>query len=171
MAPQSPEKPTFQPIDMATAPPSLFILGVGNTLRTDDGIGIFICEHIAALPLDHADVSFTPDLSTNWLELFASFDRVVIVDACAGGGETIQFGRAGSHPHPPARVSHYLDAESLPELLGALYDEKPEILLCSVPANDFGMGEGLSKKGREMAEQAIGILRGWLQEEGYLLPE
>lgn len=153
---------------MASIPPSLFILGVGNTLRTDDGIGIFVCERIAALPLAHAEVSFTTELSTTWLELFASFERVIIVDACAGGGDTVRFGPAGGHPHPPARVSHYLDADTLPELLGALYEDTPVIYLCSVPGVDFSMGDTLSPKGKAMAEQAIGILRTWLSGEGYI---
>jgi hydrogenase maturation protease len=161
------ESAIFHALSMTPPPPTLFILGVGNTLRSDDGIGTFICEQLAALPLHHTDISFSTDISTDWLELFASFERVVIVDACAGG-ETVRFGPAGSHPHPPARVSHYLDTESLPELLAALYDGVSMIYLCSVPGEDFSMGEGLSPRGQVRAEEALTLLKAWLAEEGYL---
>lgn len=62
---------------------STLVLGLGNTLRGDDGIGVRAVEALAREPWGGVEVTFlaTPQLLIEHVELLHSADRVVFVDA------------------------------------------------------------------------------------------
>lgn len=87
------------------------LLGVGNTLRGDDGVGIRIAE-AARVRFPHLDVQCVHGLSPELADTIAQYDLVIIVDASvataslrasevtpAASGERIQ-----AHTMSPAGV-------------------------------------------------------------------
>lgn len=156
---------------MSTLPPTLFIAGIGNTLRRDDGIGPYIAREIAALPLQQADTSFPIDLNVEWLEILSRFEVVILVDAHADGAGEVALNEVDPKSYQTTRASHYLDPGTIALVIGELFSAKTQLYTCSVPGDDFSVGEGLSEAGKANADKAIRILRQWLAEKGYLMEQ
>ena len=58
------------------------ILGVGNTVRSDDGVGVHVARGIAhAGAPDDVDVAFAGTSGLGILDMVVGYDRLVIVDA------------------------------------------------------------------------------------------
>ena len=64
--------------------PKVIILGLGNTILTDDGVGIYVVREIQKLITNHQSLITIKEASLggfNFIDLLAGFDRAVIVDA------------------------------------------------------------------------------------------
>jgi hydrogenase maturation protease len=62
-----------------------FVLGIGNTLLTDEGIGCHVTNALAEIPLPDVEIidgGTCPDL---W-QFIEDTDKLVIIDAVKGGG-------------------------------------------------------------------------------------
>jgi len=62
-----------------------FVLGIGNVLLRDEGIGCHVAHVLAEIPLPGVEIvdgGTCPDV----LQLFEGADKLVIVDAVKGGG-------------------------------------------------------------------------------------
>jgi len=62
-----------------------FVLGIGNVLLRDEGIGCHVAHALAEIPLPDVEIvdgGTCPDV----LHLFEDADKLVIVDAVKGGG-------------------------------------------------------------------------------------
>jgi hydrogenase maturation protease len=147
---------------------SLCILGIGNTLRSDDGIGAYVCNRLARLPLKNTVIEYAHQLQTEWLETLSSYEAVVLVDAHADERQEVSFHPLGVGTGPYAASSHYLDAGILAALAGGMFPLSPTFRVCSIPGYDFSLGEGLSPRGMQQADEAYEILRRWLTDNGYL---
>lgn len=64
------------------------VLGIGNPILKDDGIGLRVIERLEGLFCD-PDITFlkTTLAGLNLLDLLAGFDRAIIVDAIQAGGK------------------------------------------------------------------------------------
>lgn len=153
---------------MAASAPPLLILGIGNTLRTDDGIGAYVCSRLARLPLNNTVIEYAHQLQTEWLETLSSYEAVILVDARADDRENVSFHPLAVGTGPYTTSSHYLDAGILAALAGGMFLVSPAIRVCSIPGYDFSLGEGLSPGGMQKADEAYEILRRWLTDNGYL---
>ncbi|OGS03769.1 MAG: hypothetical protein A2339_07755 [Elusimicrobia bacterium RIFOXYB12_FULL_50_12] len=63
------------------------ILGLGNSILRDDAAGIEAAKKIFEL-IDKTDVEFAQASYAGWrlVEMLSGFERVIIIDAMAGGG-------------------------------------------------------------------------------------
>jgi len=126
---------------------AVLVIGYGNALRTDDGLGWHAAERLAADPrLAGATIlrchQLTPELAFD--VSLASF--VVFVDADHGraGGLTVA-------PIEPAEaalggpsLTHHLDAGALLALAAELFGARPAAVAVSVGAISMDAGEHLS---------------------------
>jgi hydrogenase maturation protease len=125
----------------------VLVVGYGNTLRSDDGIGWHAAGLLAADPrLAGADVlachQLVPELATD----IRRASLVVLVDAAADGDPgTVSVRRVRPRSPRPASWSHHLDPEALAGLAEALYGAVPPIALVRVAAGSFAEGDRLSK--------------------------
>lgn len=124
------------------------ILCVGNELVRDDGVGIRIGRLLAALPLP-ADVTveLAPHLGFDLLEVVASADRIVLVDAMATGrppGTCVTLdGQAIERYSGGSSISHALGIAELMQLARTLAPGRPPATLHfvgveGVAFNDYG---------------------------------
>jgi hydrogenase maturation protease len=116
------------------------VIGVGNLLRTDDGVGIHIINSLNEL---HPDVeTFDAAMgSIEMLEAMRRYDRAIIVDAIETGAEPGTIYRvniAGGEKPPVITHSHGTDIVTVIQLGKQLYpDEMPrEIILVAIEAED-----------------------------------
>jgi hydrogenase maturation protease len=124
----------------------VLIVGYGNPLRSDDGIGWHAARLLATDPrLDGARVlahhQLTPELAAD----VSRASLVVLVDAAAEGDPgSVAVRRIGPRSATPAPWSHHLDPATLAGLADALYGVVPPIVLVSVAASSFAQGDRLS---------------------------
>lgn len=66
----------------------VLVLGVGNILLSDEGVGVRAVEAMAGLKLpDNVELLDGGTASINFLDTFANRDKVIIIDAVKGGNQ------------------------------------------------------------------------------------
>ncbi len=126
--------------------PGVLVLGVGNSLRADDGVGQAVVERLGGLlPPDAAQLravyQLTPELAAD----LADVALVVVVDAAAGvpaGDVVVSDLDAGASAGEP--FSHSVDPAGLASLARVLYGASPRIVLVGIGPASLEPGEGLS---------------------------
>ncbi len=139
---------------MTDWPGGILIIGIGNTLRRDDGAGWFFAEALAAaleiagrrvhLELHH---QLTPELAIEAAELRPA--AILCVDASVAIDEVTITPLTESVVE--AAAGHSLTPAMLLMLMRRLYAVDAPGWLVQTPAADFGHGEGLS----ELAQRGV----------------
>jgi hydrogenase maturation protease len=122
------------------------VVGYGNPLRGDDGVGWHAAELLAtdqrltgARVLAHHQL--VPELALD----ISRASLVVLVDAAVDGDPgAVSVRRVQPRRTDPATWSHRLAPESLAGLAKDLYGAVPPIVLVSVAAGSFAGGDRLS---------------------------
>jgi len=148
--------------------PSICIAGIGNTIRSDDGIGAYVCKELEKENLPNVSFQYPHQLQTEWLDEFSRYDYVLLIDAIADGTNDIQLYPIKPGGQVTQTASHYLDTGILTGLFTGLYDKSPQIFICAIAGNDFSFGETLSDQGKINADKAVGKIKAWLREEGII---
>ena len=151
--------------------PRVLVIGFGNRLRGDDGVGPQVAEAVAETYRDNESVRClsVPQLTPELAEDVSAADAVVFIDADAEAGPgTIR--RRDVRPATLSRLAtcHTLTPSALCALGEALYGSAPSATLLSVGAAEFDCSDRLSAEVRavfpellEAAEQAVSAcLRG-----------
>jgi Ni,Fe-hydrogenase maturation factor len=120
-----------------------WIVGIGNALRGDDGLGPAAVE------------SLTPELA----EGLATADRVLFIDARVAADVAELRPIA---PRPARGLGHALSPEGILELTERAFGRAPEGWLLSIPGRSFGVGDGLSPDAAGHLEDAGETIRQWL---------
>ena len=126
------------------------VVGYGNTLRRDDGLGIRAAEALLSSPLPPGVTVLTcqqllPELAAT----LAKFDQVIFMDASAPGFLSRRAGAIQSlfvHPHDtqPAGITHFFGPTALLALAHTLYGRAPAARLFTMQADNFDLSEELS---------------------------
>ena len=105
----------------------VLVVGYGNPLRSDDGIGWHAAGLLATDPrLDGARVLARHQLVPELAADVSQASLVVLVDAAAEGDPgSVAVRRIGSPPPTPITWSHHLTPDTLAGLADALYGAVP----------------------------------------------
>ncbi len=125
----------------------VLVIGYGNRLRGDDGLGWHAAALLAADPrLAGAEVLARHQLTPELAEEVSRAALVVLVDARADGGPpgVVMVRRVAPAPSARPALSHRLDPAALVELAGALYGSAPPVFLVSAGVAACELGERLS---------------------------
>ncbi len=141
------------------------IIGYGNTLRRDDGVGPRVADIVASWRLPNVRAIASHQLTPELADALATAEVVIFVDAQ----------RADSNAQPPAGVTftaigaaedstraadtHMSDPRRLLALTKQVYGRCPQAWLVSVPGVDFDFGESLSEQARQGVEVALRRIR------------
>jgi hydrogenase maturation protease len=126
----------------------VLVVGYGNSLRSDDGLGRRVAERLADDPrllgaVVLARHQLTPELALD----LSQAELAVFVDASrepAPGAFTIE--RLIPAPDMPASGwSHQVSPASLVALAAELYGRTPEVVVIQVGVETVEVGEGLSR--------------------------
>ena len=130
--------------------PATLVLGLGNPLRGDDGIGPLVVEELLRRELPEGVTALDGGSGgINFLQMLEGWDRVVAVDAANVGLEPGQFVRfTPDEAHLAQRSSdfslHYASLSEVLTLANALGRTLPEMVIFGVQPAKIGWGEGLS---------------------------
>ncbi len=134
--------------DFPRALPAVRVIGVGRTVRGDDGAGPLVARALAAAPPDGVVVCECPGEFDALLDLFEGADAVVVVDAvCSGAppGTLVRHDAIASPvPAPAGPSSHGFGLAEAIEIGRALKRLPPVLVVHGVEAADVTPGAGLS---------------------------
>ena len=151
---------------MTSRPPDparVLVIGYGNALRTDDGVGWHAARLLAGDPrladvVVVAEHQLTPELAfdLSLASLVVLLDattetpagtvtvRSIAVPGTAAGGGAGGPGQAAGAGAGAGASSHHVDPELLLVLARQLYGHAPEAVVVSVGVGEMGLGEGLT---------------------------
>ena len=135
-------------------PGGVLVIGYGNTLRGDDGIGPAVAAEVAALGLPGVRVVVAHQLTPELAADLADVRLAVFVDA-AVGGPPVTADRLDPAAAPGA-MTHAADPRGLLALCALAYGRCPEAWLVTAAGADFDLRDGLSATGRANARAARG---------------
>jgi hydrogenase maturation protease len=141
------------------------VLGMGNPILSDDGVGLRVVERLAEEPMpDGVELRLSEVAGLRLLELVRGFTKVVIIDALKTGGKPGAISRLvgadfkGGHRYGSAHSISLDTALELGHRLG--YPMPEEVVVYAIEAADVEtFGEELSPAVAEAAERAIEMVR------------
>lgn len=140
------------------------IVGIGNTLRSDDGAGMNVCKKMEEQHLAGVTVVTTQQLDIGMAEELTKFDAVIFVDASVNN-EPISFGPLNPEIDHPQSFSHHINAAMLAALAGKLFTADTRFYICAVGGNNFETGILLSEKTLSNCNEAVSLLTKWICSE------
>ncbi len=144
---------------------STLVLGMGNPILSDDGVGLYVAERLQAGPMpDGVEIQTSEVAGLRLLELLKGYDKVVIVDALRSGrepGEIVRYDAAefkGGHRYGSAHSIGLHTALELGRRLGMPMPD--DVTVFAVEAEDVEtFGEEFSCPVAAAAEKVIDLVR------------
>ncbi len=139
-----------------------FVIGIGNTLRRDDGVAARVIASLPSVPNVAALAvhQLTPELALRLCDA----SRVLFVDAHCHDHD-IALERIVPAPTPLGSV-HALSPQDLLGLTAELFGRAPQGWVLSVPGYDFEFGETLSDRTHAHLPAAIEAVVRWMRSQG-----
>jgi hydrogenase maturation protease len=141
------------------------VLGMGNPILSDDGVGLRVVEQLAEEPMpEDVELQLSEVGGLRLLELVRGFTKVVIIDALKSGrrpGEVVRLEGAAFKGGQRYGSAHSISLEQALELGRRLGYEMPaEVVVFAIEAEDVEtFGEQLSPAVAEAAERTIAMVR------------
>jgi hydrogenase maturation protease len=125
--------------------PRVLVIGYGNPLRGDDGVGYCAAERLRdLLPDPDIEIVAAHQLLPEMMERMASSERVVLIDASVGPTPGEIHARRVEGSPPAAGFTHQLTADAVVAGARSLYGWTGEATLLSIAGKDFSSRMGLS---------------------------
>jgi hydrogenase maturation protease len=145
--------------------PTCLILGYGNLLRSDDGLG---WKAAAALERELSSADFlvvaSQQLTPEMAETLSRCSRVLFLDAAhTGSPGEIRMGTVRRDPNAElGDVSHQLLPPALLELAYRYFAAEPEATLLTLTGENFEFGEHFSGVVERAWSAYLNRARGWI---------
>ncbi len=136
------------------------LIGVGNRLRGDDGVGLVVAERIRSI-----DSIQSPGASFELMDLWDGADEVILVDAARSGARpgTIHRLDAAEEPLPGkllATSTHSIGLSETVELARRLRRLPGGVVVYGIEAGDLSQDEGLSPDVARAADELVEMIDG-----------
>lgn len=140
------------------------ILGLGNLLLADEGVGVHVAQHLlAGESIDDLVVLDVGNALLDAMPAIAAADRVIVVDAMKGGGTPGTVYRVAiddcANSGPIGSV-HGFDLKSVLHLVGRA--EPPEVVVIGIEPEAIGWSMELSAAVSEALPDVITAVQGEL---------
>lgn len=144
----------------------VLIIGYGNPLRSDDGLGWHVAQQLSTL-LQSSDVEviaqqqLTPELA----ETASHFERILFIDAARDlppgqlRCEKLDVGGRLAREAQPSGYAHFLTPASLLAWTAELYSKFPEAYCLSVGGESFAEGEILTSAAQGASQPLLEKVR------------
>lgn len=142
---------------------TILVIGYGNELRCDDGIGSHVAEDIAASNYPGVRVRTVFQLMPELAAEVAEARMVIFVDALAGSSSSAVELALVEAKQITDWCTHSADPRTLLALTRIVYGRTPEAWWLTVPGWNFGLGEGLSSAAEKGVRQAVAHIKKLIQ--------
>lgn len=132
----------------------LLVIGYGNTLRSDDGVGPRVAEAVDALGLPGVSTLICQQLSPEHADPISQAERVVFVDAAVDAPAEVQF-RELEPGETTQLMAHAADPRTMLALARDVFGHAPRAWWLTIPALDLSFGEKLSPHAERGMSEAV----------------
>lgn len=134
------------------------IIGYGNTLRSDDGVGQKVAEIVAGWELQGVRSLPVHQLTPELADDMAQVETVIFVDAVPSEDEQIMI-KTLENDQTNNSFGHTSSPEYLLYLTEKIYEKKPASYWILIPAINFEFGENFSEITENGKEKALEKIR------------
>ena len=139
------------------------VIGYGNTLRRDDGVGPRVAEAVAKLALPGVRALACPLLTPELAEAVSQTRVVIFVDAAVDAPREVQMRKLV--PTETSQVmAHAANPATVLALARDVFGHIPEACWLTIPVEDLRLGEELSPLAQRGFERAVQEIRKWAGE-------
>jgi hydrogenase maturation protease len=137
----------------------VLVIGIGNPLRSDDGLGWAVVEQLSARTGENLQVLKVHQLTPELAEAISEVDLAILVDAGAHGVPGAVTCDPVSVADADLRFSHDITPAAVLQMAKTLYGKSPKAHLLCVTGKSFEHGEGLSPEMIAAIPQVIAKVR------------
>lgn len=134
----------------------LLVIGYGNTLRNDDGVGPRTVEALHQLHIEGVETLVCPLLTPEIADPISRAERVVFVDA------SVDSPQVQLRPLEPADSSqimaHAADPRTMLAISRDVFGHTPRAWWLTIPAHDMAIGEVLTPAAQAGMQEALALL-------------
>ena len=135
-------------------PEGILVIGYGNTLRRDDGVGPRVADAVAALALAGVRALNYPLLTPELADPVSQARVVIFVDAAVDAPREVQLRKL--EPADSSQImAHAANPATVLALARDVFGRAPEAWLLTIPVESISIGEDLSAFARRGLETAI----------------
>jgi len=136
----------------------LLVIGYGNTLRADDGVGPRVAEAVEAMGWPGVRTLVAQQLSPEHADPVSKTDTVVFVDAAVDAPQEVQL-----RPLEPGGSSqlmaHAADPRTLLALARDVFGRAPKAWWLTIPAVEMAFSESLSPAAQDGVWRAVEMIQ------------
>lgn len=134
--------------------PALLVIGYGNTLRGDDGVGPRVAEAVGALRLPGVSTLTCQQLSPEHAAPISLAETVIFVDAAVDAPTEVQLRRL--EPSDTSQLmAHAADPRTMLALSRDVFGHAPQAWWLTIPAVNLEFGEELTPGAQHGMNDAV----------------
>jgi len=139
----------------------ILVIGVGNEIRGDDAIGLYVCRILKGKLLHQCNIVEDSGDGAHLMELWKNSQTTIVVDAVRSGAKQGQVYKYDAHQRPlPTTLfqnsTHAFGVPQAIELARALNQLPQKLTVYGIEGTCFDIGAAISppveRAGREVAE-------------------
>jgi hydrogenase maturation protease len=137
------------------------VIGFGNSVRGDDGVGVMAAEAVASWGLENVRAVAVPQLVPELAQVLATVDFAVFLDACLGDQAATASCCLIDESEPEGKLisCHVIGPVALLRLGRYTYGSAPRSWLITIPAVDMRVGDRLSITAERGLSEALSLTR------------
>jgi hydrogenase maturation protease len=144
--------------DAPTTHRDFLVIGYGNTLRGDDGVGPRVAEAIEQLALPGVRTLVCPMLTPELADPIARAHTVIFVDAAVDAPQEVQLRKL--EPNETSQLmAHAADPRTMLALSRDVFGHTPQAWWLTIPAEQMEFCEELSGRTQEGFAEAVKKIR------------
>ena len=136
----------------------LLVIGYGNSLRGDDGIGPCVADAIGRLRLRGVRPLQCPLLAPELADPISHAQKVIFVDATVEPGDEIRW-RELEPGETSQLMTHAADPRTLLALARDVFGHAPKAWWLTIPVEDIGFHLGLSPLAEQNFDVAVKMIQ------------
>lgn len=145
---------------------NIVLIGYGNRLRNDDGVGQVVANTVAAWKLPNVQAIATHQLTPELAEILATADFAIFCDADTNTSQVqVHFLEVASSR---MLTSHCCEPQTLLAIAQILYGFSPCSCLVKIPAINFNLGDRLSTVAQHGMAQALTEIESLMLQQGVI---
>ena len=144
---------------------NVLLIGYGNTLRSDDGVGQIVAKAVKQWNLPNVRSQIVHQLTPELAPTLAHVDVAIFVDAYQAVFEP-QVKVCFLEPADSSMLmGHSSDPKALLAIAQTLYNHCPQAWLVAIPGQNFELGESLSPVAEQGLEEALTLIKRMIQTD------
>ena len=142
--------------------PRIVVIGVGNLLLGDEGIGIHVIKALQEIELPEDVIIIDGGTSPDLIAYTTAGDKLIIIDAAKAGGEPGSIYRFQPEDLAEANgtltSAHELGVEQNLKLMSLMRNEPKEVVIIGIEPKEIDWGIELSNEMRKKVPAIIDII-------------